>query len=93
MNVLDIDGIVIRKIAPTRTAFYRDCGQPLLPHQTRVERNGHPFIESVEANSLGGKYLVMVESGQGATIMFSLKHDGIGDTPEAAYADYLEKSK
>jgi len=54
-------------------------------------RNGKEII--YKENALGGKYLITFDSGQWSTVKMTLTHDGIGDTIQEAFADYLNKNK
>jgi len=92
-DILQIEGIVIRLIpAQTVTLCHYSEGRKLYNGETIVERNGRKFAQEIKQNSLGKKYLVTRVNGQGNTVMFNTKYDGIGDTIESAYADYLKKS-
>lgn len=91
-TILKTEGIVIRLIPMTTTSRYAyQEGRKLSATETIVERDGRTMVESVKHNSYGGKYLVTFKRDQGAQLHFSLKHDGVGDTIEEAYADKLSK--
>lgn len=97
MNALDIiviDGIVIRKIPVYSTSLYsyREGDENRLKeNETIVERNGRKFRQEIKLNSFGGKYLIAMQMNQMASVTFNTKYDGIGDTIESAYQNYLDK--
>lgn len=91
-EILTIEGITIRLIPMQTTSLYafRE-GKALRTGEKVIERNGRKFIQEVRENSLGGKYLVTKVNGQGSNVQFNLKYDGIGDSIESAYIDFLSK--
>ena len=98
MDVLDIiaiEGIVIRKIPATSISLtsYREGDlDKLKSNQKIIHRNNKIFIETMTHNSMGGKYLITKKMDQFSTVQFDRRYDGIGDTIESAYADYIEKN-
>ncbi len=94
LDILAIEGIVIRKIPMQTTSLYsyREGDENRLKdNETIVERNGRKLRQEIKINTLGGKYIISMSNGQGSNVMFNIKYDGVGDTVESAYADYLEK--
>lgn len=91
-ELLEMDGIVIRKIPMTSVSNYNFTERTLGKNESIVEMCGRKYIREVKTNSLGGKYLITFKSDQGSNIYFSLKYDGIGDSPLEAYKDYCEKN-
>lgn len=92
-EILRIEGITVRLIpADTVSLYTYREDRKLTGGQTIFTRNGRKFVREVKPNGLGGKYFVRITNGQGAVVHFSTRHDGVGDTIEAAYADYLAKA-
>lgn len=91
-NILQIEGITIRLIPKETVSLfaYRD-GQKLTEGQSLIDHGGRQMVREVKRNALGGKYLVRVTPGQGSMVQFSKDRDGIGETIETAYADYIAK--
>ena len=97
MNILDIiaiEGIVIRKIPVHSTSLYsyREGDENRLKeNESIVERGNRKYRQEIKTNGLGGKYLISMKMDQYSTVIFNNKYDGVGDTIESAYADYLKK--
>lgn len=98
MNILDIiaiEGIVIRKIPVHSTSLYsyREGDEKRLkPNQEIIMINEtRKMIREVKENKFGGKYFITTVPHQGATVIFNQSYDGIGDTIEKAYKNYLKK--
>jgi hypothetical protein len=94
-DILDLDGIIIRKIPHKVYATYRTqkdtvirlrCGESLI---SGPDDNG--FYRTVKAvgDSLAGKYMVQAEYGTGSSTTWHKGHYGLGDTIEGAYMDLV----
>lgn len=96
MDILDIialEGIVIRKIPfQTKSLYLYREGMQLKENQTIIQSGNRQMVEEIKTNALGGKYLITFERGTGSTVIFNLKYNGIGETIELAYADYIKKN-
>ena len=89
-DILTIPGAVIRHIPQTSQSLftYRE-GREL--RGELVEMDGRKFDKVIKQNSLGGKYVFTIQNDQMSQVHFNMKRDGVGDTPEGAYADYMKK--
>jgi hypothetical protein len=103
-DILQIEGIVIRRIPKERTTYtrlweeirghmqlleqYRKNGALI---EEKIHKNGKRYFMVTETKplSLGGKYLIKLESGQDCLVRFDKSYCGIGDTIEQAYNNYL----
>lgn len=75
-EILKIEGIVIR----------------LIPKVTvRVWRGVKGESTEITTNSLGGKYIIAFAGDQDSAVRFATDRNGVGDTIELAYQDYLLK--
>lgn len=77
-KIMAIEGIIVRHIQRKKREVWRG-------------RDGQTI--EYKDNKLGGQYLVQFNTGQGSTIQFSAKYDGIGDTIPEAFDDYLDKNR
>lgn len=96
-DILNLDNIVIRKIEPITVNLYRSTEKMYDRHkaaggEVKTDDKGREYMVERKTNILGGKYLLRFEGGTGDTVRFNLKSDGVGDTIEAAYADYQRKN-
>jgi hypothetical protein len=96
LDILNIDGIVIRKIPIERTYHYYTSDKMLESHKARggetiVNESGRELMVEQKTFSMGGKYLITFEFSQGSMVRFDLKRNGIGNTIEEAYADFHNK--
>lgn len=92
LEILQIEGIIVRLIPRETVHLYTYSeGRSVPPSRTIVEINGRKFEREVRKNVYGGKYFVKRDMGHGSVIQFNTRTDGIGDTIEAAYADFLTK--
>lgn len=94
LDIVEIEGIIVRKIPKQSTSLYsykEGDENRLKEGESIVERHGRKFREQTCDNSLGGKYLISEKMDQGSTVVFSTKYDGVGDTIESAYEDFLLK--
>ena len=102
LEILQIDGIIIRKIPATTTSrwsWYE--GQPVRENERLITVQGKPNknfpdgkrqqIEKVETNSLAG-YAITFCNNQDSTIRFYKESTGFGKTIEEAYFNYLTKN-
>lgn len=94
-QILDIDGIVVRKIPATSTSLLtywenKDADRKLPDNETIVVRDGRKYIQRVTTNALVG-YAVTMKKDQYARVHFNKKYDGFGPTIVAAYDDYMKK--
>lgn len=93
-DILNMGGIVIRLIPKESISMYsyNDHNKKLLnrPNTVLIYSDYHKrdMIKETRVNSLGGKYLVTMEYGQGRTVMFNKRTCGVGDTVEEAYEAY-----
>jgi hypothetical protein len=93
-DIIAIEGIVIRRIPSQTTSLfgYRETF-PMKAGDEVVMINDRRYVRRVKDNSLGGKYLVTMKQDQDSIVRFDIKHNGIGDTVEAAFADLRKKGK
>lgn len=96
-QILQIEGIVVRKIPMQTISTYRighlKSHQLLeIPKENTIEENGVLLQRIVKDNVYGGKYFVQINANQYSTVIFNRKTSGIGDTVEEAYSDYLSKN-
>ena len=95
LDILKLEGVVVRLI-PSKSisllSYKEGDEERLRDGQDVVVRNGRRFVRETRSNSLGGKYLLTFRNDQCATVIFANKYDGIGDSIEEAYADYLKKN-
>ena len=103
-DILEFDGIVIRKIPNTVTSRWRvypkkDGEFRTLKDNERfvTEAEPHPksgavhrVVEEVRTNNLK-KYMIEFEQSTGSITRFSKKSSGTGDTIQEAYEDLLKK--
>ena len=98
-DILELEGIVIRKIPKESVALYsyNDHNKRLLDRPNMelvyIESYKRDMIKETKVNSLGGKYLITTVNNQDSQVRFNLKSDGIGDTIDKAYEDYIGKNK
>lgn len=103
LEILQIEGLVIRKISATTTSrwsWYE--GQPVGANEKLVTVQGKPnkvfpdgkrqMIERIDVNSLAG-YAITFCGNQDSTIRFYRESTGFGETIGDAYANYLSKRK
>ena len=95
-DILDMPGIVIRKIPVDRTYHYLTSARGIASHKARgggtfINEKGREVLIEHKTFSMGGKYLITFEFSQDSTVRFSLKHSGVGNTIEEAYADFHKK--
>ena len=77
-QILKIEGVCVRFIQKHKREVWRG-------------RDGRQII--YKDNEIGGKYLLTFDRDQMSTVRMTLKYDGVGDTIQQAFADYLEKNK
>lgn len=93
-DILNIEGIVIRLIPKVSISMYsyNEHNKKLLSRDNTTlaysDYHKRDMIKETRVNSLGGKYLVTMEYGQGSTVMFNKRTCGVGDTLEEAYEAY-----
>lgn len=95
LEILTIEGIVVRHIPQTSTHLYsyKEGDENRLKFgESIVERNGRKFRRVIINNVFGGMYFITFKDDQGATVIFDKKRDGIGETIENAYHNYLSKN-
>ncbi len=95
-EILALSGIVIRNIPKTSTSLchprHYDL-ENLKPNESIYTNDkGFTYVQTVKENKVNG-YLITFSHGTSSMVHFDLKTNGIGDTIEAAYADYLLKRK
>lgn len=93
-EILSIEGIVIRLIPKLDISFYNARHFTGKPNQRKIyiSKYKREMTEETTENSLGGKYLITIQKGQGSMVSFNLKLCGIGDTIEEAYKDFKKKN-
>jgi hypothetical protein len=77
-QILQIEGVCVRFIQRNKREVWRGMDGKEIIHKE---------------NALGGKYLLTFDNGQMSTVRMTLTHDGIGDTIQEAFADYLTKNR
>ena len=95
LEILALEGIVVRHIPMTSTSLYsyREGDETRLKlGESIVERNGRKFRQAIVNNVFGGMYFITFKDDQGATVIFDKKRDGIGETIEKAYDNYISKN-
>lgn len=95
-NILEMDGIVIRKIPETVRQLTRLRENQKLKEGEKIVRIGvknTEYVEKIKKNSMGGLYLVGKQMNQDSIFRFSKKFNGVGGTIESAYYDYLSKNR
>lgn len=97
LDILKLDNIVIRKIERVTVSRWRSTEKMHERHKAAggeyvTDEKGREYMVDRKTNAMGGKYLLRFESGTGSQVHFNIKTDGVGDTIEAAYTDYLKKS-
>ena len=95
-EILAISGIVIRNIPETYTTLchprHYDL-EKLKPNECLwTNDKGVTYVKTIKEREDKG-YLITFSHNPSSTVHFDLKTNGIGDTIEAAYADYLLKRK
>lgn len=94
-EILNIEGIVIRKIPMETISLYNynEYNKRLLglPDTQLVwcPNRGKEMIKETRRNTMGGKYLIKMEKNQDGLVRFNKKTCGIGDTIEEAYKNFL----
>jgi hypothetical protein len=94
-EILSLEGIVIRKIPVEVVSLWTSPPKPeaLKPNESIVEKNGRKLLRVVDYPKYGGKYLVTFAYHTNSMIQFDYKTNGIGNTIEEAYADYIAKGE
>jgi hypothetical protein len=92
-EILNMEGVVIRKIPATTTSRWRTINTAPLPSNAKVieKQGGMMTYEQVKENALAG-YAVTFDLSQGSQVRFSKHNSGFGPTIEAAYVDFLSKN-
>lgn len=97
-NILQVDGIIIRRVPPVTVSYWRSSEAMHEKHKKNggevayIGDNQREVMVERKQNTLGGKYLVTFALDQGATVRFDLKRCGLGDTIKQAYEDYFKKN-
>ena len=96
-DILNVEGIVIRKIPMESVSIYNyESRKELLSRPNVVKFYSEVFkrdmIKETKFNSMGGKYLITKCNDQSSMVRFDKKTCGIGDTIEDAYNDFLKKN-
>jgi hypothetical protein len=95
-EIMQIEGIVVRKIPKQTTSCYgmreKDFTRELQENETIIyTESGRPLMQTIKHNNMAG-YIVTTQMNQDSTVRFNKQRDGIGQTIEAAYQDYLNKN-
>lgn len=99
-EILDIPGIVIRKIPFDREYRYSSTEKRVKEWKaqggkTEIVKYGKTEREIMiehKTFSHGGKYLITFAFSQDSSVRFDFKTCGVGNTIEEAYADFHNKS-
>ena len=95
-EILDIDGIVVRKIPKTTASAWVSSEKEHARHKaaggdTYINSRGREVCIETKTNSLGGLYIVTMDKTQGSLVRFDKTTAGIGKTIPDAYTDMINK--
>ena len=94
-EILSLEGIVIRLIPKEVTRYWRSSQKAHEAHKASggesIIRDGRELMVEHKTLSLGGKYLITFAANQDSMVRFDLNRNGIGNTIEEAYSNYLSK--